>query len=464
MALTLMKKYSVKIYFLAFIICLPFHNQASNVVKRTIITATDTTVLHFVNDTTLKTEGWDTLSHAIFWKQVIQMTSDSCMVNVAAERKCLCNVNRKDWMQLKEATKDSIKDSICIQYALDTSTVLYVTSGKQEFYQLRRVLPDVGRAVSIFENAGVDPWFAQAVLLIESPGKQKAKSYVGANGPFQLMKSVALKFGLKVNKYVDERTELDKAAVAAAKLIGNVCIPEVKRILSGRNIQWNENELWFKLLVMHVYHAGAGNVACAINSMDTCPQGRELIRKLWKTECGSFKNESQNYSQLALATQLTFNDILESAEDTIYLIQGDQYFTNALKHEDVSERKSALISSLDEYETDLLDGTIEVAEFLNRTTKVAQQLNKIEKKKTAEGIHYPALENEVDSIASLLMKRYRFDDAISILKINSDQNKNSIAAIERLVYAYTMKGDKLQAVWYNNKATNMRNGNLNGSN
>ena len=48
----------------------------------------------------------------------------------------------------------------------------------------------------------MDPWYAQAILMIESPNKLQ-KSNAGAYGSFQLMKDVARLFGLKVNKSIE---------------------------------------------------------------------------------------------------------------------------------------------------------------------------------------------------------------------------------------------------------------------
>ncbi|MBK9638489.1 MAG: transglycosylase SLT domain-containing protein [Bacteroidetes bacterium] len=83
---------------------------------------------------------------------------------------------------------------------------------KSEFYEHRKSIPTISKAVYYFKEYGVDPWYAQTILLIESPGKHLSKSYVGAAGPFQIMRTVALKYGLKVNKYVDERSDLKRAA------------------------------------------------------------------------------------------------------------------------------------------------------------------------------------------------------------------------------------------------------------
>ena len=66
------------------------------------------------------------------------------------------------------------------------------------------------KGIKVFESSGVDPWYAQAILLIESPGQMK-KSRDGAYGPFQLMPKVARAQGLTVNRYTDEREDFDRA-------------------------------------------------------------------------------------------------------------------------------------------------------------------------------------------------------------------------------------------------------------
>jgi hypothetical protein len=132
------------------------------------------------------------------------------------------------------------------------------------------------------------------------------------------MKSVARSHGLKVNKYVDERKDFDKSAKGAASLITKTCIPQAVRILNKHNIEFCEDDLWFKLFVLHIYHAGAGNVSGLLTSMKTSNGGMELITKMWQSEWGGFKNASQNYSQVALASMIILNDMIEENSKYIY--------------------------------------------------------------------------------------------------------------------------------------------------
>ncbi|MEZ5069213.1 MAG: transglycosylase SLT domain-containing protein [Bacteroidia bacterium] len=140
---------------------------------------------------------------------------------------------------------------------------------RKNFGEYKRVIPTINSAIKVFNTNSVDPWYAQTILLIENPGKNHNKSYVGANGPFQLMKSVAIKYGLRVNSKVDERTDLNRAAFAASQLLKHSCIPKVKAVLDANNVSYNEEDLWFRLLVLHAYYAGPGNVACVINQLKT---------------------------------------------------------------------------------------------------------------------------------------------------------------------------------------------------
>ncbi len=151
--------------------------------------------------------------------------------------------------------------------------------------------------------------------MIESPGKL-AYSNAGAYGSFQLMKSVARRHGLRVDKYVDERKDFDKSAYGSAHLLRTSCIPEAKRILKKFNINVTksmEYSLWFRLLVLHNYHAGAGNVDRVLTHVVKPNCGcKSIITKIWHAEYGGFKNASQNYSQLALASLLVLDEFIKT--------------------------------------------------------------------------------------------------------------------------------------------------------
>lgn len=83
--------------------------------------------------------------------------------------------------------------------------------------------------------------------IVESALNPKAVSRVGATGLWQFMYQTGLEYNLKVDSYVDERSDLLKSSAAAAKYMSNMY-----RIFGD----WE--------LVLASYNSGAGNVSKAI--------------------------------------------------------------------------------------------------------------------------------------------------------------------------------------------------------
>ena len=264
----------------------------------------------------LYSEGWADLAQPKFWKQIMQLSPDSCLINVAATRNIVAKMSLRDWNAQSDNEKDQYRDSIRTMLSLDKEARIFVTTGKSDFYKFDVVYPDLQLGVEAFERYNVDPWYAQAILLIESPGQLK-KSRSGAYGPFQLMPRVARAQGLTVNRYKDERSDFDRSAYGASRLISRVCIPEAKRILNAHNLEFKENDLWFRLFVLHVYHAGSMNVAAVVNKIAPKTGGQSLIQAMWVNTAAQFGNNSQNYTQLALASQLILDDIVHEESDYI---------------------------------------------------------------------------------------------------------------------------------------------------
>ena len=262
-------------------------------------------------------ERWDTLAQPIFWKKIMKLSPDTCIINIAESREILCYESTELWSGQSSDQKLAYKDSLKLLYCLDDETKIFVTSGKKDFYLVNKTMPSISKAVNVFDACKVDPWYAQAILLIESP-KKLEYSNAGAYGPFQLMKSVARAHGLVVNKTTDERKDFEKSAKAAASLLSKVCVPEAKRILNSLEVEFSENKLWFKLLVLHIYHAGAGNVEGLLKQQETPLSGKNLITWIWKNEWGGFKNASQNYTQVAIAALLSLQDEIYEHCDFIF--------------------------------------------------------------------------------------------------------------------------------------------------
>lgn len=271
------------------------------------------TILHAEE---LFNDRWDILPQAQFWKQIMTLSPDSILINVASTRQIIEKMSLRDWNKKTEEEKSLYRAEARNNLGLSEQERIYVTCGKNDFYKFKEVYPQLSKGVAAFERYGVDPWYAQAILLIESPGQLK-KSISGAYGAFQLMPDVARAQGLTVNSQMDERKDFDRCAYGAARLINKICIPEAKRILDRHQLTYNENDLWFRLFVLHVYHAGAGNVSAVMNKIQPKEGSQEVIKSMWQNTAGGFGNNSQNYSQLALAAQLVLHDMVYEECDDI---------------------------------------------------------------------------------------------------------------------------------------------------
>ncbi len=260
-----------------------------------------------INKETLYNEGWADLAQPIFWKQIMMLSPDSCLINIASSRVIAKKMSLADYDAMSDEEKNQFRDSIRVANNLEEDAHIFRTTGKNDFFKFETVYPSLIEGANEFSNNNVDPWYAQAILLIESPGQMK-KSRVGAYGPFQLMPRVARAQGLTVNRSVDERKDFKRSAYGSSQLIKRVCIPEAKKILDARNITYNETDIWFRLFVLHVYHAGALNVKAVVDVINPSTGGQELIKAMWQNKAAQFGNNSQNYSQIALASQLIVSE------------------------------------------------------------------------------------------------------------------------------------------------------------
>ncbi len=252
--------------------------------------------------------GCDTLSNVVFWRNIMRLDKDSALLNLPENRKVLHKVCLRTWDSLSVEQKNTFKDSLRKVNCLSDSARILLTNGKSFFYDFDKASANFHRGINDFIDNGVDPWYAQSILLIESPNKLQ-KSNAGAYGSFQLMKDVARLFGLKVNKTIDERADFDRSAYAASSLIKKICIPKTRQILDSLGIKdYKETDLWFRLLVMHSYHAGAGNVKKALYTFRPTEGNMSLIYTLWRAETKHFRSASQNYSQLVLAAMLEVHE------------------------------------------------------------------------------------------------------------------------------------------------------------
>ena len=131
------------------------------------------------------------------------------------------------------------------------------------------------------------------LAVIESYLKTYAVSWAGAVGPWQFMPATGRRFGLKINGYVDERTDYYKSTHAAAKYLGEL---------------YNIYKDW--LLVIAAYNGGPGNVDAAIR-----------------------KSKSRNFWDLQHYLPAESRDHVKKFIATHYIMEGDGGITTLTKEE-----------------------------------------------------------------------------------------------------------------------------------
>lgn len=274
----------------------------------------DESMLSYLSIPCISYEGWDTTAEVKFWRKIITLDKDSSMANVFGTRQLLEAIPRSLVDSMEKLGKlDTLRLQMCRKYGLSEDTRIKFTGGKKWFYQKYDVINSVlGRAIDLFDSFGVDPFYAQSVLLIESPGSSTTKSISGAYGHFQLMPFVARQYGLRVDRYVDERENFGRSAYAAARLFKEICIPYAKEWCNQMGYIPDESAIWFKLLVLHCYNAGCTTVKYAMQQVQHASTGDELIRSLWHTNYRAFQFSAQSYSQVALACYLEYETHLRT--------------------------------------------------------------------------------------------------------------------------------------------------------
>lgn len=423
----------------------------NNYSNRVLITHDDTIPGAFIRDRDLFTDKWDTVAQPKFWKVVMALTPDSAVLNIAATREIIDVVALSFWSPKSDSWKDAYKDSVRKAHGLASDARIYMTSGKSHFYRIDKTLANINGALPVFDSMNTDPWYAQTILLIESPNSMNSSSSVGAHGPFQLMKSVATKRGLIVNSRIDEREDLTKSATAAAKLIKYICIPETRRMLDRQGIKYREDDLWFRLMVMHSYHAGAGNVRGVIEKINPKEGGMQLIREMWQTEYKGFRNASQNYSQVALAAHIRLDEYL-SAQDTFFILEGDRLFDDYKRHPRTDKAGLATMDSIiNLYELDLLENRTPFTSFLNRVRLAEKEKQAIidARQNPSDDIafkRYPSSLKHLNRIGYKLLRRNRHKDAIAAFKLNVEAHPESWNVYDSLGEAYMKSGNKKLAI------------------
>jgi membrane-bound lytic murein transglycosylase D len=131
---------------------------------------------------------------------------------------------------------------------------------------------------SVFRAEGL-PLDLAYIPIIESGFKTNALSKASAKGPWQFMKATAIEQGLKHDWYIDERSDPEKATLAAAKYLKTL-----HKMFDG---DWH--------LVLAAYNGGMGRVQRAMN--------RSGIDDFWRLSQSSryLPRETREYVPLILA-------------------------------------------------------------------------------------------------------------------------------------------------------------------
>jgi len=130
----------------------------------------------------------------------------------------------------------------------------------------------------VFRAEGI-PLDLAYIPIIESGFKTNALSRASAKGPWQFMRATALEQGLKHNWYIDERSDPEKATIAAAKYLKTL-----HKLFDG---DWH--------LVLAAYNGGMGRVQRAMN--------RAGVNDFWRLSATSryLPRETREYVPLILA-------------------------------------------------------------------------------------------------------------------------------------------------------------------
>ncbi len=103
----------------------------------------DTTTFTFVETPDLKVEKWDTLAQPNFWKIIMKLSPDSCLLNVAHTRQILYKESLANWNKLNDKQKDFARKELKKRYHLDSNARIYMTTGKSNFYRFDHVYPSI---------------------------------------------------------------------------------------------------------------------------------------------------------------------------------------------------------------------------------------------------------------------------------------------------------------------------------
>jgi len=147
---------------------------------------------------------------------------------------------------------------------------------------------------SVFRAEGL-PLDLAYIPIIESSFKTNALSKASAKGPWQFMKATAQEHGLKTDWFIDERSDPEKATVAAAKYLKTL-----SRMFDG---DWN--------MVLAAYNGGPGRVQRAIKASN--------LTDFWELSSTTryLPRETREYVPLILAAMIVARNPVQYGFDAV---------------------------------------------------------------------------------------------------------------------------------------------------
>jgi membrane-bound lytic murein transglycosylase D len=220
--------------------------------------------------------------------------SDTIIVNDSVKNKVALNDPIRNFKDLFVNNSEK-EDSYSVQ--LNPRAISFVQDYMDKHTKQLEQMKDWGKPYfdmmdKILTAHGV-PGELKYLAVIESDLKSNALSWAGAVGPWQFMPATARKFGLKISRNVDERTDYYKSTNAAAKYLSD---------LFSIYGDW--------LLVIAAYNGGAGNVNYAIKKSGS--------HNFWNLQY-YLPEESRNHVKKFIATH--------------YIMEGDGGITTVTKDE-----------------------------------------------------------------------------------------------------------------------------------
>ncbi len=129
-------------------------------------------------------------------------------------------------LTFKKTLKDFSLKKVKFSLALQKSTEEYYLQKYQSNSQVRKDIKQAFKRIDkwlpltnrIFKKERVPP---ELVFLAvpESQGRKKACSSRGAVGMFQITKRIGRQYGMKINRHIDERLQVDKSALVCACIL-----------------------------------------------------------------------------------------------------------------------------------------------------------------------------------------------------------------------------------------------------